>query len=179
MGRAPAPLADYGGAIFNQGNLTLSNCYLATNRGYVGGAIFNSPGNRLTLHACTLAGNSASYGGAIQNEGTLVADNSTFHANSAIQEGGAISAPFSWSVGLVQCTVVGNTGGDGGGVIGANIAITNCIVAGNSAASNPNLSGTFTTRRQQSHQWQPAPRRAGKLRGTDADTAAFAGIPGD
>ncbi|NOS72456.1 MAG: hypothetical protein HOP33_21355 [Verrucomicrobia bacterium] len=141
----PAPFANYGGAIFNQGNLTLSNCYVVANSGFAGGGIFNSGGNRLTLHASTFATNSASYGGAIQNEGVLLADNTTFNANSASQQGGAISAPFSSPVGLLQCTVSGNNGGDGGGILGAAIAITNSIVAGNTATINSNLSGSFIT----------------------------------
>ncbi len=144
-GAGAAPVANYGGAIFNQGNLTLSNCFVVANNGFVGGGIFNSPGNRLTLHTCTLATNSASFGGAIQNEGVLLADNTTFNANSGANQGGAISAPFGSPVGLLQCTVAGNNSGDGGGVLGANIAITNSIVAGNSATINPNLSGSFIT----------------------------------
>jgi len=141
----PLPVPTYGGGIFNQGDLTLSNCYVVVNSGFAGGAIYSSSGGRLTLHACTLATNSASYGGAIQNEGLLQADNSTFTGNSASQQGGAISAPFSSPVALLQCTVSGNTGGDGGGLLGANIAIANTIVAGNTATVNPNLSGTFGT----------------------------------
>ena len=144
-GAGAAPVANYGGAIFNQGNLTLSNCYVVANSGFAGGAIFNSGGSRLTLHASTLATNSAAYGGAIQNEGFLFADNTTFNANSASQQGGAISAPFSSPVGLLQCTVSGNNGGDGGGILGAAIAITNSIVAGNRATINSNLSGSFVT----------------------------------
>lgn len=143
-GAGAAPVANYGGAIFNQGNLTLSNCYVVANSGFAGGGIYNSLGDRLTLHACTLATNSASYGGAIQNEGTLLADNTTFTANSATQEGGAISAPFSSLTALTHCTLSGNNGNNGGGVLGANILLTNSIVAANTATLNPNISGAFT-----------------------------------
>ncbi len=145
-GAGAAPLANYGGAIFNQGSLTLNNCFFSSNNTFAGGSIYNrgSTGATLTINACTFAGNSASYGGAIQNEGPLTAVNSTFAMNTATTQGGAIEAPFGWPAALTQCTVSSNNAGDGGGIYGAAIAITNTILAGNTATTNPNIDGSLT-----------------------------------
>jgi fibronectin-binding autotransporter adhesin len=146
-GTGPGPaLSGYGGSIYNQGNLTLSQCTIALNNcSTAGGGIYNNraPAGMLTLNACTLADNSAPHGGAVQNEGVLAAYNCTFTANTATSQGGAISAPFSAPTALTLCTIVGNSSGDGGGVYGTVVNLTNTIVAGNSAAANQNLSGTF------------------------------------
>ena len=134
----------YGGAILNQGTATLTDCTLAGNSAQVaGGAIFNQTGT-VTLLRCTISGNTTQYGGAVQNEATLNATSSTFASNQASVEGGAFSAPGAHPVTLVHCTVSANNAGNGGAFIGTALAIDNSIVAGNTATTNANISGSFT-----------------------------------
>jgi hypothetical protein len=77
-----------GGAIFNHGNLIVNNCTFTGNEG-LGGAICN--GDKLTVINSTFANNSATgnMGGAISNSGTLVITGSKFLNNTA-DYGGAI-----------------------------------------------------------------------------------------
>jgi hypothetical protein len=91
--------ATYGGAIYNSGTLTISNCtlsgntsvdrsdYLSSLRG-VGGAIFNN-GGTVSIYNSILSDNLATganpAGGAIYNQsGTVTISNSTFTNNSAV-----------------------------------------------------------------------------------------------
>jgi hypothetical protein len=103
-----------GGAIYNFGTLSLSNCtlsgntahysgYIATLLGGKGGAIYNNAGTAI-ISDSLLSGNSATgnftYGGAIYNDsGTVTISHSTISGNSAgggvggdasLAEGGAI-----------------------------------------------------------------------------------------
>jgi CSLREA domain-containing protein len=78
-----------GGAIFNQGDLIISNSTLSSNFAYVfGGGIYNS--GSLTLTNSTLSSNAAeSNGGGIYNyEGTVTLTNSTLSENRGYSSGG-------------------------------------------------------------------------------------------
>ena len=134
-----------GGAIFNQGTLTLTQCTLSGNdvTGN-GGAILNR--GELALTRCTLAGNLAYIGGAIVNDdGTnaaLTLTQCTFSGNSVGANGGAIyNAPSVLSVfdnaalTLTQCTLSGNSAPYHGGAIMnySPLTLTQCTLYGNSA----------------------------------------------
>lgn len=86
-----------GGAIYNEGILTLNNTALTNNTASRGGAIYNI--GKLTVDNSVFTGNYASYGGAIYNysTGTLTVNNSIFMGNSA-SSGGAIGNVGSASV---------------------------------------------------------------------------------
>jgi len=133
---------NYGGGVYVEGALALTECTIKGNSAFVGGGIFVAPSGTVTLDRSTVSGNNASVGGGIQNEGTLFCTNSTFANNTATMDGGAISAPFSKPVTLRHCTVSLNTAATGGGVMGNAITLENSIVAGNTAPTGPNLSGT-------------------------------------
>jgi predicted outer membrane repeat protein len=122
-----------------------------------GGALANGSGfgvNWFMLDACTVSRNTAGgSGGAFagatgyKSFGHLEAVNSTFFGNSAVIYGGGFLT--NGPVNLLHCTVSQNTcpTGQGGGVVDTNIngwglSFTNSIVAGNSAATDPDLSGT-------------------------------------
>ena len=77
-----------GGAIYNYGNLTITNCTFINNNGYYGGAIYNY--GSLTITNCTFTNNNAKYGGAIYNDGILTATGNTFTNNNASNGGSAI-----------------------------------------------------------------------------------------
>jgi hypothetical protein len=101
--------ATYGGAIWNRGTLTISNCVLTRNSASDTGV--------------SLYGD----GGGIWNEGTLTADGCTITNNVA--NAGQI-APLDPSITHIE-------NGDGGaiGSAGGTMTISNCIVSNNSASA--------------------------------------------
>lgn len=75
---------DYGGAIFNQGTLKVSNSTLSGNSAGAGGGIANN-GGTVAINNSTLSGNSAFYGGGIaNNDGTVTVSTSKLTGNSAM-----------------------------------------------------------------------------------------------
>ena len=108
-----------GGALFNQGNLTVTNCIFTNNIANWGGAIGNNGGN-LTFSNSTFQNNSVTHdGGAIDNMGTatLSVDTSSFLNNTATNAGGAI---MNWqsTMTLTESNFSGNTAGWQGNAIG-------------------------------------------------------------
>jgi cysteine-rich repeat protein len=80
-----------GGAIYNQGDLTLSGVAVDSNEtaGY-GGGILND-GN-LTIERSTVSNNTALHGGGIKhNDGLLTVVNATFSGNTTTESGAALS----------------------------------------------------------------------------------------
>ena len=83
------PDTDNGGAIWNDGTLTVTNDTFTNNTSGDGGAIYNDgtvTGTNDTFNNNTSYGN----GGAIYNSGTLSATNDTFNNNTSDNYGGAI-----------------------------------------------------------------------------------------
>lgn len=76
-----------GGAIFNNGNLTITNAVFNKNNGIMGGAIFNN--GSLTISKSNFTYNNASSGGAIYNNGSLTITDSIF-ANNTASDGAAV-----------------------------------------------------------------------------------------
>ncbi|MDZ4290084.1 MAG: choice-of-anchor Q domain-containing protein, partial [Prosthecobacter sp.] len=123
-----------GGAIYNSGTLTLTQCTLSGNssQGGIGGAIFNNA--TLTLTQCILSGksNQAGLGGAIFNNATLTLTQSTLSGNSASGgSGGAIYNSATQT--LTQCTLSGNSASRGGAIYGSG-TLTHCTLTGNTAS---------------------------------------------
>jgi hypothetical protein len=143
-----------GGAILNNGTLTLSNCWLVNNSAIGGNGAHGS--------GIYSFGGGDGNGGAIQNDGTLALVGCTFSGNTAAGGtyvpqpgdstaggsgyGGAINN--SGIVALTNCTLYGNlaqgTDGDfdggigvGGGInsfgTGTHLYVVNCTLSGNSA----------------------------------------------
>ncbi|MEP4810081.1 MAG: choice-of-anchor Q domain-containing protein, partial [Luteolibacter sp.] len=121
----------FGGAIINQGELTVANSTLSGNSaGADGGGIYNLSGAALAVNGSTISGNTANgYGGGIYNypDATLSIVNSTLSGNAADSGGGIYN--------------------DAG-----TIRLTNSIVAANHAPTVPNgpdlfnNGGTVTSR---------------------------------
>ncbi len=80
-----------GGAIYNDGTVTINNCTLnyntATNNG---GAIYNDANGMTTITGCSLINNYAVDGGAIYNNNNLNVVNSQLIDNHASNNGGAV-----------------------------------------------------------------------------------------
>ncbi len=103
-----------GGAIDNVlGTLTLIDTVFAGNEANFGGALSNFDGSVLITHS-TLTGNTALQGGAIDNSGQLVIEASTLDANQAEIGGGIENVG---SVDIINSTFSGNQALDDGGAI--------------------------------------------------------------
>ena len=96
-----------------------------------GGAIYN--GGILTLSDCVVSGNASTYnGGAIWNSGPLTLIDSTVSDNSAANAGGAI-ANFS-ALTLVGSVLSGNTAPAGGGIYNnSRLTLSRTTLSGNAA----------------------------------------------
>jgi CSLREA domain-containing protein len=150
-GRAPGA----GGAILNNGRLTVTRAVLSGNSASGdGGAIATSGSNSaLTVTASTLASNtSQARGGAITVGGTVEIANVTISGNQA-HLGGGLYVFSDARVTVNNVTIAGNHAVDqGGGVLAENSAfiglpprVTNSILAGNSASVGPDCSGPINS----------------------------------
>jgi hypothetical protein len=146
----------FGGGIFNQGVLSVSNCNITGNGGFSGdittsgGGIFNDTSGTLNLSDSTVSGNFAadfngnSNGGGITNGGvmtvtdTTIADNaSTFAAG--IYNYGTLTVANS-TISLNILTFEG-LGGVGGGIYNSGtLTITNSTISGNTAPGGGGIS---------------------------------------
>jgi hypothetical protein len=144
--------SSFGGGIYNQGTLTVTASTLSGNAAIgLGGGIYNQ--GTMTVTASTLTGNAASgvgNGGGIYNQfgGKLTITDSTVSGNTAISGGGIYIAAGSLTI--TSSTVSGNAATSGGGGIDNTAgpqAITsrNTILAGNTAPSSPDVSGTLNS----------------------------------
>jgi len=108
---------DYGGggAIVNEGTLNVTDSNFEGNNAGVAGALYNYGGN-LNIIDSTFTNNIAQYGGAIINDGTLTVDNSTFTNNTATDYGGAIFNSNSGTATVNFNRIIGNTAGNGGAI---------------------------------------------------------------
>lgn len=138
-----------GGAIRNDGTLTLEQCTVSdssTAAGGSGGGILTVGGATLTLTDVTFSGNSSGGGGgAISNGGSTVTVNGcTFVGNSAT--GGAPGAAISQNSGsltMTNSTINGNTNSGGRGTIriaGGSLDLISSTVADNSSTFDGGLS---------------------------------------
>ena len=121
-------------------NLTLANLTLRDGRDFGGGAILNQ--GTLTIENGTLVNNEAygQYGGAIKNIGALTVTNSLLTTNAATTGyGGAIdSAELDSLTVIVSSTLSNNSAGLGGGGIANNgiVRLTGATFSGNTASAN-------------------------------------------
>ncbi len=140
--------ASSGGGVSNYGTVTLTGCTVSGNSASDGGGVLNN--GTVTLTGCTVSGNSASDGGGLDNYtfGQATLTGCTISGNTAEADGGGLDNGFGGTATLVGCTVSGNTAGaDGGGLeITGELTIGDSIVAGNTAATGPDVSGGISTR---------------------------------
>jgi hypothetical protein len=135
-----------GGAINNNGTLTISNCTLSGNSvatGFVGagfGGAINNNGT-LTISNSVLSGNSAGVGGAISNYGPLTVTGCILTGNFVTPggDGGAINNRYSGVVTVSGSTLSDKSavGGSGGGIWNnpdSTLKLSGCTLYGNSAA---------------------------------------------
>ena len=138
-----------GGGIFAEGSLHVEASTISHNTAEHGGGIFT---NAVNIMDSTVSGNTASMsGGGAYVTASLSAINSTFSGNRATSGGGLYTADGSLT--LASSTVTLNSsqkdslgmGGTGGGIgletasAGESLTIDNSIIAGNTAATNPDF----------------------------------------
>ncbi len=138
-----------GGAIYNNGAMSISRIYFGGNgSNQEGGGIYNGDSGNLTVTACylednSLAGDYKIRGGGIRNSGTLLVTGSSFRNNSCPDRGGAIGAygPLS-HIRLINCSftensasygpVIANSGAYGlPGVSAGAVQMDYCTAVGN------------------------------------------------
>jgi CSLREA domain-containing protein len=148
-GKAPG----LGGAILANGSVTIERCVLTGNSsvagadgpGYGGALYSNGATSSLTVTDSTITGNTAkSGGGGLAAGGNLTLTNVTLSANHADANfGGGLYIFGTAHATANNITVAGNTALQGGGLlvennpfIGTAPAISNSIIAGNTAATS-------------------------------------------
>jgi hypothetical protein len=154
---------DLGGAMYNDGGLTISGSTFTTNSGGEAGAL-QSVGT-LTIDNSTFTGNASNFnGGALRLYGTATIRGSTFNANTVVNQGGALisfgsltvsnstfadngkDAVLLWqgSADLAHVTVAYNRNG-GLRNVGSTTVMRSSIVAANTGGDlleNPLASGS-------------------------------------
>ena len=129
-----------GGAINNQGTLTITNSTLNNNLAASGGAIYNQ--GTLTVSNSKFTNNTANhFGGAMYGDGAYTVTNCTFNNNQALSDGGAIYSYYG-ELTINRSNFTGNIAhGLGGAIVSCNyINLTNSTLNGNSAVG---YSGTY------------------------------------
>jgi hypothetical protein len=168
------PASVDGAAIFNQGGtVEVTNSTLSGNKagGARGGGIHNREGGTVKVTNSTLSGNTVGgffglglLGGGIYNDnGTVEVTNSTLSGNQATNAGGSGAGIYNkaGTVTLTNSTLSGNKAnpsttnydgsilpapGSGGGIWnGGTVNVKNTIVAQNSAATGPDVFGSFAS----------------------------------
>jgi Bacterial Ig-like domain (group 3) len=111
--------AGLGGAILDDGALTVRHSRFSTNSASNGGAIANAAGGSLAVQDSTFSDNTTTGvgGGAIIAVGTTTVERSAMVDNTAPINGGAINVQPAGSATVTGSTVAGNTSGSLGGGI--------------------------------------------------------------
>ncbi len=145
-------LSGYGGAIRNNGTLTITDSTLSGNTVTVGGGAIGNFAGTVTLNRSTLSGNTASFGSAMYIEqGTMRLINSTLSGNTSTSfdfYSAAVYSGESPTIVIINSTITANTANSGPGGLnlnGTTVTIQNSIVANNNGANNCAVTGgTFT-----------------------------------
>lgn len=125
-----------GGAVHNEGTLTLSDVLMDNNHGDDGGALLNL-GTATVLDSALTNNTAGDTGGAIINHGTLTIRNTSIDTNSAPFAGGGVNnfGPLTLSESLVAHN--GTISGNGGGLASfASATLTNVTFSDNTAGLN-------------------------------------------
>ena len=148
--------AIYGAAVYStNGTTTLTNCTISGNSARKGAV--NARNGSTILTGCTVSGNTASTGAGLYNEGsTMTLTNCTVSGNSASGSGGGLynrGVDYTGTLTMTDCTVSGNSASNGGGVFNNGgspyiygiTVLGNTILAGNTAFTGPDVSGSITS----------------------------------
>ncbi|MHC4333315.1 MAG: right-handed parallel beta-helix repeat-containing protein [Planctomycetota bacterium] len=131
-----------GGAHCHNGNITISNCIIVSNRAMNGAGVYSDVAD-LTCIDCTFKQNDAQSGnggGIYIAQAELMVIGCTFIQNSAALEGGGVTSEDD-KVTLMNCTFRQNTATWGGGMHNSHYGATvsNCTFSSNSAANGAGI----------------------------------------
>jgi hypothetical protein len=96
----------YGGGVFNGGSVVSSGIVYENNASSFGGAVDNDTGAIFVSTNDTYWGNTAYFGGAIKNLGLLTTTDDTITANNALTYGGGLFVDGTWN--SLNTVVAGN-----------------------------------------------------------------------
>jgi LPXTG-site transpeptidase (sortase) family protein len=140
--------SDDGGAILNEGALTVNGVTFSNNNttsGF-GGAIYSESGSTLNITDSTFTSNSGVYGGAIITAATTASiTDSSFSSNSASYGAGIFAGPGgAGTLDISGTTISSNSASVNGGGIwnGGVLTISNSAISGNGAVTG---AGIFNT----------------------------------
>jgi predicted outer membrane repeat protein len=143
-------LAGFGGAIYNAGELRLTNAIVAQNEGRYGGGVFigNSNAARAVIDHVQFQRNvSGNLGGGLYTNiltATVTISNSSFNRNTASGSGGGLARTNS-QLRIFNSSFTNNTATNGGGMlvqtlpVGASagyVQVRSATFSGNAASSN-------------------------------------------
>jgi len=150
-----------GGAIFNNGGsptsrLTINNSTISGNAtvgeipALEGGGGIEAGGGRVTITNSTISGNSQATGngGGIYLLGVMTITNSTVSGNSANNNGKGGGIYADGILTITNSTVAGNSSTEAGGIHGRTddlFKVANTIIATNTAATAPDVTGRVTS----------------------------------
>ena len=160
-----------GGGVSSAGTLTMSGCTLqenvvqTVNSGIARGGGYSQSAGTSAIKNCLLLGNQVKAehyttfgGGAVFTGGTSAVQNTLFVANAILSVangggGGFHCAGSGVTVRAVNCDFVGNNGGGGGNAGGGAVScwnsgavtVANCILRGNTASQDSELSSFSST----------------------------------
>lgn len=128
----------YGGAIYCNGNLVMTQCVICSNAASDAGAVFIDAAANVSLTRCTISGNGirdGSGGGAFDGAGTMTFSQclicSNYVTTSEASAGIGLNEGYAY---FYDCTLVSNSGGFAGWWNGSNLTLVNCTFTGNSAS---------------------------------------------
>ncbi|MFF2142862.1 hypothetical protein [Kitasatospora sp. NPDC058190] len=122
-----------GGAVHNQGSLTVAGATLSGNGAGDGGAISNDSGATAVLNGATVSRNTANFGGGVYNGGTLTINYSTVQGNAGANTGGGL-LNVAGQTNLVGSRITGNTATNTGGGVdvgGGQVSDVGSTISGN------------------------------------------------
>jgi CSLREA domain-containing protein len=130
-----------GGAIYNQGQLTVSDATISGNNhsygccglAHLGGGVYNSAAGTVSLNNVILSDNDSRFGGGFYNAGTAGLNSVTAGDNTAYF-GGALHNAALGQLSLTNSVVSDNLGGEGGALYNAGtLTVTNSALLDNNA----------------------------------------------
>ncbi len=117
-----------GGAILNEGTMTISRVLLASNAANLnGGAIQTTSTSTTRITDSTITNNSATNGGAIYAEGPVLSINNTIAGNSATMSASSIRSGAANEVAMMN-TIVGNDDAPASGLSGSFLSYGNNLI---------------------------------------------------